>query len=191
MEAIAAHLRRGGCSRWCLNVKVDNVPAIRLYERCGLVRAHASTSLAFDWACLERLPREATEVEVRPVDPAEDAALEAAFNQPPGRFAHLRVLPSRVILRLVDPAQPDEVRVGVAAFDPTFPGASPFSVARPTLAAPLLAAIRPHASPADTEIKLHVEDDAPLDAALRAAGAAVRLEMLHMRGEIPRGSSSG
>src|SRR5262249_46474229 len=156
-------------------------PAIRLYERCGLARAYASTAYVFGWDCLERLPREAKRVEARPVDPAEEAALEAAFDLPPGRIAHLRARPERVILRLVDPAHPDEVRVGLAAFDPSFPGAAPFALARPTFAAPLLSAIRPHASPAHTAIKLVVEDDAPLDAALRAAGAEVRFEMLHMR----------
>lgn len=186
MRAVAARLLHAGCSRWCLNVKVDNTPAIRLYERCGFVRAYASAAFVFDWDCLSRLPREDTPVEVRRVDPAEDAALEAAFNQPAGRFAHLRVRPEREILRLVDPAHPDEVRVGVAAFDPSFPGASVFALARPSLAVPLLSAIRRHVPSDPAPIKLFVEDDARLDAALRAAGASVRFELLHMRGEIPR-----
>jgi GNAT superfamily N-acetyltransferase len=186
MQAVAARLRHAGCVRWCLNVKVDNTPAIRLYERCGFARTYASIAFVFDWDCLSRLPREDTPVEVRPVDPAEDAALEAAFNQPAGRFAHLRVRPEREILRLVDPAHRDEVRVGVAAFDPSFPGASVFALARPSLAAPLLSAIRRHVPSGHTPIKLFVEDDASLDAALRAAGATVRFELLHMRGEIPR-----
>jgi GNAT superfamily N-acetyltransferase len=191
MEAVAARLLHEGCARWCLNVKIDNTAAIGLYERCGFVRAYASTAFVFDWSCLPRLPREAAPVEVRPVDPAEEAALEAAFNQPRGRLAHQRERPERVILRLVDPARPEDVRVGVAAFDPSFPGASPFALARPSLAAPLLSAIRKHALPGDAAIKIMVEDDAPLDAALRAAGATVRFEMLHMRGEIPRPDLDG
>src|SRR3569833_2515384 len=33
MEGAAARLREAGCTRWGLNVKIDNTPAIRLYER--------------------------------------------------------------------------------------------------------------------------------------------------------------
>ena len=89
------------------------------------------------------------------------------------------------MLRLVDQAHPDDPKVGITAFDPTFPGASLFAVARPTLAAPLLSAIRPHAPADQPGIKLMIEDDSQLNAVLRASGAITRFELLHMRGEIP------
>src|SRR5437773_5198334 len=42
MKATAEEVVSEGCSRWCLNVKVDNIAAIRLYERCGFRVSHAS-----------------------------------------------------------------------------------------------------------------------------------------------------
>lgn len=187
MAALARAIRAAGCSSWFLRVKVDNTPAIRLYEGCGLRVTHATTALAIDWDRTADLPREATPVVARPVDPAEDAAIEATFGRSPGLLQSFRRQERQVIRRLVDPARPEEIKVGVAAFDPTFPGAALFAVARPTLAAPLFEAIRPHARPEDTSLKLITEADPALVAALVAAGAAVRFEMLTMRGPIPPG----
>lgn len=186
MEAFATRFRSLGLRAWCLNVKADNLPAIRLYERFGFERAYASTLFSFEWDRIARLPREDTALSARPAEPADDAALEAAFRKPPGRLAFLRAQPGRVCLRLVDPAHPDEARLGVASFDPAFPGTNLFAVARPTLAAPLLAALQPHATPGDASLKILVEDDASLGSTLRGVGAEILFELFHMRGEIPR-----
>ena len=72
---------------------------------------------------------------------------------------------------------------GFASFDPDFPGAYPFRVARPGLARPLLVALRPHARP-DTIMQLVIEDDEPLYHRLLAVGAALRLEIAHLRGDL-------
>jgi GNAT superfamily N-acetyltransferase len=186
MEALAARLAGLGLTEWCLNVKTENLPAIRLYERFGFEQTYASTAFSLDWERVARLPREATVLAACPCDPADDAALEAAFRKPPGRLAFLRAQPGRVCLRLVDPAHPGDVRLGVASFDPAFPGTNLFAVARPTLAAPLLEALHPYAAPGEVSLKLVVEDDAALASALRGAGAEVLFEFFNMRGEIPR-----
>jgi ribosomal protein S18 acetylase RimI-like enzyme len=185
MHAVGERLRALGCARWCLNVKVDNEPAIHLYERCGLRRAYRSWALRLAWDRVGALPREEGSILARPFDPAEDAALEAAFEQVPGRLADRRSRPTRVLLRLVDPARPDDAKVGLASFDPAHPGAFPFAVARPALAAVMLDALRPHARSSDDALMLLIERDDALAETLRAAGAETVFELFHMNGDIP------
>lgn len=185
MDEIAARLRAAGCQRWCLNVKPTNEPAIRLYRAVGMETEYRSTALRFGWDLLARLPRPARAVTARPAGPAEDAVLEAAFRLPAGQVAAARARPGLVLLRLVDPAAPDDARVGFASYDPKFPGAFPFRVADPTLAAPLLEAIRPHELPGTPHMQLVVEDDDALAQLLTDAGATVRLTALHMAGAVP------
>jgi ribosomal-protein-alanine N-acetyltransferase len=184
MEDLAARARAAGCTRWSLNVKADNVPAIRLYEAAGMRVGYRSCALRLAWADVARLPRAEGELSVRPIDPAEDEAIEAAFPIPAGRLADLRATSERVLLRLVDGARPEDPRAGVACFDPTWPGANPFGVARPELAAPLLDGVRPHARPEDEHVLVTVADHDALAAALLAAGAELRLDILHMEGPL-------
>jgi GNAT superfamily N-acetyltransferase len=183
MAAIAERARASGATRWALNVKIDNVPAIRLYERFGFASAYRSTALSLPWERVLALPRDAARIVARAVRPDEDAHLEAEFSVLPGRLADYRVR-GRVLLVLVD--ERSSAAVGLAVFDPTNPGAFPFTVARPTLARSLLEAMRPHARPQDTFVRVVVENDAPLTDALGRAGAEVRFEMHHMEGAIPR-----
>lgn len=181
MRALASHLRALGCRRWCLNVAPSNEPALRLYRGLGMRTAYRSTALRFDWDLLARLP-EAYKMSLGTclIDPVDDAAIEAAFALPDGQLADLRARPGQLLLRLDDP----DHALGFAAFDPQFPGAFPFRVARPALAGPLLRALQQHALP-DSFMQLVIEDDEPLSARLLAAGARLRLELLHLRGELP------
>jgi ribosomal protein S18 acetylase RimI-like enzyme len=180
MAAIAEQLRDAGATGWALNVRRDNVSATRLYERFGLRTTYRSTAVELPWDRVLALPREATAAKAQLVEPFEDAALEATFSVMAGRLADYRER-GRVLLALAEAEEP----VGLASFDPTFPGASPFKVARPGLAAALLEAMRPYARPGDTIVRLFVEDDEPLADAFRAAGARVRLETFHMEGDLP------
>ncbi len=182
MEAVSARLRAAGCTRWSLNVKVDNGSAIRLYERCGMRRVYRSVALSLPWDRLVALPREDAPPAPRSIEPGDDRVVEVAFSVIPGRLADFRAR-GRVLLGLFEPRRPTEP-AGLACFDPSLPGASPFAVTRPALAAPLLEGLRPHARPSDTEIKLVIERDAALAVALRDAGAAVTLELFHMEGEL-------
>lgn len=181
MANAADTFRAAGCTRWCLNVRPENLPALTLYRSLGMEQAYASTALAIDWANVERLPAGDREARVV-LDGAFDPRAEARFSLHAGQLAAARVLPGRVVVALVA-AGSDEV-VGVAAFDPGFPGAAPFRVAAPALARPLLEAMRPYARPADTEVKLVVSDDDGVEATLLSAGAEVRMRSVHFVGAL-------
>lgn len=184
MEAARRALREAGCARWMLNVKPDNTPAVKLYESLGMRPRYESTALRFAWDVVETLPEPGRAVAARLAEPAEDAALDEAFGLAKGTLAGTRAGPDRVVVRLVDPADPGEARVGVAAFNPHFPGAFPFKVAEPALARPLLEATRPYALPRFAHVGVVVEDDAPLARMLVEHGAEVRLEIVHYEGEL-------
>jgi ribosomal protein S18 acetylase RimI-like enzyme len=180
MEAVAEELRGAGVAEWHLNVKLDNQSAIRLYERLGMTVEHRSTALAIAWADAERLPREPS-LTALPIDPAEDDDIERALDLAAGRIAMQRPRAGRVLVQLRDAAC---APVGFAAFDPQFPGAYPFRVMRPAYAGALLAAVRPHARRSDKLVQLVVENDHALARELVAAGATVKLEMLHYSGSL-------
>ncbi len=182
MHLLANQLRADGCTRWCLNVAPHNSAALRLYHRVGLRLRHRSFAVRFPWSAALQLTSEDLLLRTCPIEPVDDPAIEAAFELPPGQLASLRAKPSRINLRLDGgPAGPP---LGFASFDPDFPSAYPFRVARPGLARPLLDALRPHARPG-SDMQLVVEDDEPLYARLLAAGAALRLEISHLRGDLP------
>ena len=129
------------------------------------------------------MPEGEAGIVARTMEPHEDAAIEAAFGLPSGQLAQAR--PRRVLLRLVDAARPEEARVGLASFNPSYPGSFPFRVARPSLARPLLEAVRPHSPPDKDFTNVVVEDDPDTTRALLAAGAEVRMEIENMAGPIP------
>ena len=181
MDAIAASARAMGVKRWSLNVKIDNEPALCLYERCGLARVFRSASLALPWDRVAALPRDTSAATAQLVDPAEDAVFETAFEVMPGRLADFRTQ-GRTLIALVEADAP----AGLAAFNPSFPGAFPFAVTRPELAARLLEAMRPHARPGDAFVRIGVEHDMPLIDTLCAAGAEVKLDLFHMEGDIQK-----
>ncbi len=179
MTAAAARLREQGAAEWHLNVKADNAPAIHLYEGLGMTVEHRSTALRLAWADIGRMRGAPAVVSI--ADPSDDDDLERAFGLLSGRLAMSRAHPGRVIVQLRDDAC---APAGVACFDPAFPGAYPFCVARPQLAVTLLEALRDHARPADTHVQIVVEDDDALADALIAAGAGVRMRLLHYRGVL-------
>lgn len=191
MNAIAARARTAGCTTWCLNVKPENTAAIALYERFGLARAHASRALQITWAQVhEENQLHDAHVSARAIKPADDARVEAAMRLVPGQLASARTLDSRILLALHEPA-PGEERavagaiVGATVFHPAFPGAYPFRAARPELAFTLLEAIFPYARPEDDIVNVVVEAQPEIADALIAAGARVKLDIVHMKGPLP------
>lgn len=185
LGVLAARFRRAGCSMWSLDVKVDNAPAIALYESVGLRAARRSTSLRLSWAAVDRLPRDGREVASEVVDPADDEALEAAFDLPRGQLAVLRTRQGRIQVRLVDVAEPSQLKVGVGVVDRSWPGVFPFRVARPTLAAELLLAARGHLPVGPSIVNLVADGDPELLRILQEAGAEVIVETIYMRGALP------
>jgi len=183
MTAAAAQLRlRGATEDWHLNVKADNAAAIRLYERLGMRVDHRSVALRLAWADLDRLPTDDSHVTVLPVLDGDDDDIERALDILGGRLQMARTRAKRITLQLRD----DQLApVGVACFDPSIPGAFPFCVTRPALCAPLLRAVAPHARKGDLDFQVVIEDDDELASVLIAAGAEVRLRMLHYSGRLP------
>lgn len=184
LTAAARQLRaRGVTDAWHLYVKADNATAIRLYERFGMRVEHRSVALRFAWAHLDRLPEaEAAHVTVLPVPAEDDDDIERALGILGGRLGVSRARGGNVMRQLRDAQL---APVGVACFDPAFPGAFPFCTSRPELAARLLGALAPHARPGDLDLQVLVEDDDALADALVAAGAVVRMRLLHYAGPLP------
>ncbi|WP_169796418.1 GNAT family N-acetyltransferase [Chondromyces crocatus] len=184
MGHLATRLLAAGCSQWCLNVKPDNRPAVRLYESLGFSQVYLSAAFRFGWDLLLRLPRPSERCLVRPVSPADDSVIEAAFALPSGQLDDLRRKPDTALLSLHAITPPDAPPRAFAAYDPHFPGAFPFRVATPALALPLLEAIRPHEHPESPYMQL-VSEQQDLTDMLLEAGATERLRIMHMRGALP------
>jgi N-acetylglutamate synthase-like GNAT family acetyltransferase len=174
----AASLRAANVREWHLNVETGNEPAIRLYERLGLRAEHSSTALRLPWAMLSELPFDpATAL---PVAPEEDDDLERNLGLLGGQIAMARRRATHVLRQL---RTADCAPVGFASFDPDFPGARIFRVARPTLAGTLLRALRPHAKHED--LALVIDDDDAVTQLLVTHGARVKLRLLHYAGPLP------
>jgi GNAT superfamily N-acetyltransferase len=178
MEALRAHVIEQGCERWYLNVKTDNTPALRLYNRCGLMLDHSIWALRLSWVQVDRLPG----VSDGPVDAfvtttADDEALMVSFGLERDRIALWRARPTTHLVAL----RRGGTLVGFTAFDPTFPGAHPFRVATLDLAHALLDACRA-AIPLGGYDYLHVtvEKNMELRELLVAAGATVSFALVQL-----------
>jgi ribosomal protein S18 acetylase RimI-like enzyme len=180
MAATADRSRAAGFRRWMLNVKPENAAARALYERCGMHVAFASVSMRIAWIDVPRMPAPAG-IAVHMLAPADDARFEDALALLPGEIASQRALEGRVLVGAEDATGP----VGIAVFDPSYPGAGLFRVRAPEHARALLDGIRPYALPAHDHLHLLVEGDPVLEAVLTAAGAETVMHMLRMEGEIP------
>ncbi|MFO0562763.1 MAG: GNAT family N-acetyltransferase [Polyangiales bacterium] len=184
MGAIAAKLRASGCTRWCLNVKVDNEPALRLYERFGMRRAYESHALRLAWDRVSALPETHEIIVARELVPSDDAAIEAAWELPRGQLAQFRQMKGQRVLGLFDEADPSRSKLGVARANPGHPGVFPFRVGRVEYARTLIEAARPLFDQR-APLGVVVEDDAALAALLLSLGAERKMHLAHMRGSIP------
>jgi GNAT superfamily N-acetyltransferase len=87
MEALRAAFVAAGETAWRLNVRPDNEPAIRLWQRCGMVEAYRACVLRVPaTALLEPLP----DMALAPLVAADYAELEPRFGLPRGQLAHAR-----------------------------------------------------------------------------------------------------
>ena len=180
MQATATRFRDAGATAWCLNVKPDNEPAIRLYEGMGMARTYRSSALRMPWSALATAASDGG-VAARTVAPSDDARLEAALGIVPGMLADARTKQGRVLAWLAEGDEP----AALAVFDPAFPGAFPFRARTAPHAIAMLNALRPHARPSDDEIHFVVEDRPDLVEALVALGAVVKLDVLNLKGPLP------
>lgn len=178
MLATSEHLRSRGKATWRLNVKPTNHAARSLYERMGLRTKYLAKALRLPWASARALPR--STATTRALTPDREPAVEARFDLPRGQLAAARAQ-QRVLLEAV--SSDGEETIGLAAFDPKFPGAFPFRVSAMDALTPLLAAMREHV-PADEHVNLVAEDDERLASVLESVGARLRDEILHMEGAL-------
>jgi ribosomal protein S18 acetylase RimI-like enzyme len=178
MQATADELRSHGKQSWCLNVKPDNLAALALYERMGMRLKYSSRSLRLSWSALPALPK--GEAAVRTLTEDRDATFEALFALPAGQLASARSL-GRSLLEAI--AAPTLAPLGVAVFDPNFPGAFPFRVTEIQAVRPLLEAMRQQV-PSDAYVNLVAEDDDRLVALLENVGASLSHEILHLQGAL-------
>jgi hypothetical protein len=184
MAAAATRLRAAGARRWCLNVRPDNEPARRLYESVGMRPSYSAVALRLEWDRADRLPAPGpagATVRAGPIPRVDDIAIEATMGLVLGQLADARTRPGRVLRQLRDGTDV----VGVAIFDPDFPGAFPFRVRSLALCRTLLAALRPHARPEHDFVNLVIEDDEPLAQGLLAEGATERFRFVHYDGAVP------
>ena len=175
MLAAAAALRAAGVREWHLDARPEST-SIRVYERLGMQPAHRSTALRFAWSNLPDLPGEHAIASA--VSLEDDDDVERSLGLLGGQLAMVRKRPQLVLRQLRDESC---AAVGFAALEPS--GARIFRVARPALAAPLLAALRPHAR--DPELSLVLDDQDALVALLVDHGARIVLRLLHYSGALP------
>ncbi len=175
MLAAAAALRTAGVREWHLDARPES-SSITVYERLGMQPAHRSTALRFAWAGLPDLPGEPAIASAVSVEDDDD--IERALGLLGGQLAMVRKRPRVVLRQLRDESC---AAVGFAALEPA--GARLFRVARPTLAAPLLAALRPHAR--DPQLSIVLDDQDALAALLVDHGARIAVRLLHYSGALP------
>ncbi len=175
MAALAARVVAGGATRWYLNVKRDNVAAIRLYERHGLTLEGPAWALEYQWSLRDTLPLSPPS---RVVTPSVDAVLPLGVVP-----AHLAAMAARgrVILGL----ERDEL-VACAAFDPRYPGVYPFAARAPEYARALLDALFAHRDPRHGDlIRIALDHDEALAQLLIDHGATLTFALWRMHGALP------
>lgn len=183
MDEIADRFRAKACERWELNVKRDNAPAIRLYERVGMRIQFSTTVVKIDWAEIGAIAPGPERATARTIEPADDARLERDLRLADGKIDHYRNMNGQLLIGLVD-ARGETA--GFARFDPGFPGAFPFRVAAPGYVRALLEAMRASKRAEFPWVQLVIENDAASAKLLFDAGARLVFEILHMGGSIPR-----
>jgi len=184
MGAARERFEAAAASRWCLNVKPENAPAIALYRRVGMEKAYDSSALVVPWSAIDALPPGGDVAHV--ADAGEDAAIEAGLGLPRGMLADFRARAGRVILAAPSDGSP---ALGLAIYDTGFNGAFPFAARSPEVARALLAAMRERAVSEAPEVHLVVEANPELAGALVRAGGRVKMAFCHYAGSL-RGRAS-
>ncbi|MDP2313528.1 MAG: GNAT family N-acetyltransferase [Pseudomonadota bacterium] len=181
LDTAGEGFRARGLTRWCLNVRPDNVAALRLYASVGMAPIFESVFLKFaDWADIDALPADPPGVTAGTCAPDEDARAEAELGLIPGTLADARARAARTMRVLRDGVR----FVGAGVLDPDVPGITPFAVATPSLAGALLRALRPFRRPDLAHVEVRAEANPPLAAVLEAAGATVGLRTLRYEGAL-------
>jgi len=189
MLHIARRFRRSVATSCGTNVCPNNTLAVRLYEKMGLSGSDSTEIFRLDRDSTARLPDPDRMVQVRPLLPEDDSAVEAVWGLVPGLLSDSRRTCQHHLLRLVDSDDAADMRVGLDLFAPGLPGAFPFRAASPCLARPLLDHLWFLASVDSPWVQVVVEGDPALGSAFRTAGAEQVMNLLHMEGPLPSEAS--
>ncbi len=181
-RAAKRRFHAAACESVHLNVKPDNHAAIALYRSEGLAPAYRSRAMRLALTAIPGAPREGVVGGL--LDEDRDAEAEELFGLPRGQLGSARALGRRIVGLLRPDAGGEPAIVGVASFDPTFPGAFPFRVTESALGPALLDACRAHALV--DELQLVIEDDEALGDWLAAEGAETRFDLEHFVGPLGR-----
>jgi len=185
MTHVAEHLRAQGCTRWTLNVKRDNVPALALYTSLGMQRVREAATLRVTREQVAALPSSPTEVSVVSLLLEDCAALTAAFGMMPGKLERFATRASHQLLGLVDAGMPSRPWLGMMDLRASGPVLFPFFAKSPAHARTLLEDAFLRVGDGVSSMNVVVTDDALLARLLREAGAETRLETLELRGPLP------
>jgi GNAT superfamily N-acetyltransferase len=180
MQALRERFVSAQAHAWCLNVLTDNVAAIALYRAQGLHAIHRSHVLRLG-AEIPRAPLPEA-LDLRPIRPEREGIVENALGLLPGQLANSRARGGRSLLELLDGPR----TVGVAVFNPVFPGAFPFRVVAPHYGPALAQGLRPLCPPGSAYLQVVIENDDASCEALLQLGARRHRELLHMRGALAR-----
>ena len=162
-----------GSTHWFLTVKQDNTPALRLYERMGMVIDREGWAVETSWTDLESLPP-GSAAQAVVVPPSDDAMMAARFGLPVRRLAVLRQIPDEVMYAVYE----DGHAVGFGGFAPGYPRVFPICVARIDVAHTLCQAFRRHAR--FDHVHVTVEGDRELFERLRVLGARLHHAFFRM-----------
>jgi ribosomal protein S18 acetylase RimI-like enzyme len=177
MQELRNRFVAAGCVQWCLNVKPDNVAAIRVYERSGLRAAYQSRAFLVGPEVVARLPAAETFWHVDLLTPDEDAGVEATFQIQRGLIATRRRSSDVHVFALWN----ESGIAGVTCYD-VERFANPFAAESVGAGRALLEALL--ALAAGGLLHVVVNANPELDRALAAAGGEVQLEFLHYRGSL-------
>lgn len=182
MLELAALLRRSGARAWRLNVFNNNHVAIDLYSSLGMNAIYSTAVLRLAWEDVCRLPHEpSTSIEA----PRElDGANETEFGLMQGQLARAR---EKLGVRIVAALAANGKCVGIAVFDPSFPGSFPLRCKSPEYARTLIEALRARYDGPASYLQLVIEDAALVARVLESSGAVRTHDIVHMRGQIPVG----
>jgi ribosomal protein S18 acetylase RimI-like enzyme len=182
LQAAANILRRRGLTEWTLNVREENRPAIKLYERMGFRPWRLEYELCVPWASVRVLPREKRRMKAYRILPPGDARIEKELRLEPGALTAFRQQARDnvvAVLRLADGRL-----VGMCAFSPSFATVERHWFFGEARAGPLFTALSKFREPDDEAFLLRLPYG-PLFKVLRRYGATAVLSLLHMKGPIP------
>jgi len=179
MRRAAVEIRARGIQRWTLHVLEDNAGARELYASVGLRPAGRSTMLRVGFDALAEATPPETSRSVGPLPPERDAEAERMFRYSPGRLTRSRENPECRVAALFEA---DGTLLGIALHAPKQAWTHPLSVVRAEHAIPLLAGLRLWCR--ERELRVGVDDDREVEAALTRAGASVTHRSLLLGGEL-------